>query len=261
VDIESLFSVKDKVALVTGGSRGIGLMMTEGLVSAGAKVYISSRKAEVCEAEAERLSQFGQCIALPADLGSEAGAKALADALMELESKLPILINNAGATWGAPFDEFPDKAWDRVLNLNLRAPFHLAKFLHPALKKAGTHEDPARIINVGSVAGFQSNSIAAYSYGPSKAAIHHLTRILASELAQDHITVNCIAPGAFPSKMTEFALGNDSMRKMMESQIPLKRLGEPEDVAGLTLYLCSRAGAYMTGNVIPLDGGSLIKAM
>ncbi len=260
MDIEKLFSVKDKVALVTGGSRGIGLMIAEGLVSAGVKVYISSRKAEVCEAEAERLNKLGECIALPADLSSEQGARALADAIIERESKLPILVNNAGATWGAPFHEFPDKAWDRVLNLNLRAPFHLSKFLHPLLKEAGSQEDPARIINVGSVAGFQSNSIAAYSYGPSKAAIHHLTKILASEMAQDKITVNCIAPGPFPSKMTEFALGNDSTRKMMESQVPLKRLGTPEDAAGLTIYLCSRAGAYMTGNVIPLDGGSLVKA-
>ncbi len=258
--MNNLFDVEGKIALVTGGSRGIGLMIAEGLVEAGAKVYISSRKKEVCDREATRLSDKGVCISLPADLSSQDGVIELAEAIKNQESKLDILVNNAGATWGATFEDFPDKAWDRVLNLNLRAPFNLTQQLFPLLKESGTDEDPARVINIGSIAGFQAESIQAFSYGPSKAAIHQMTRMLAGELARHNITVNCIAPGPFPSQMTAFALNNESARQIMEKQVPLGRIGQPEDVAGLAIYLSSRAGAFMTGNVIPLDGGILVKA-
>lgn len=258
--MNNLFDVEGKIALVTGGSRGIGLMIAEGLVEAGVKVYISSRKREVCDREAARLSDKGVCISVPADLSSQDGVIELAEAIKNQESKLDILVNNAGATWGATFEDFPDKAWDRVLNLNLRAPFNLTQQLFPLLKEAGTDEDPARVINIGSIAGFQAESIQAFSYGPSKAAIHQMTRMLAGELARHNITVNCIAPGPFPSQMTAFALNNESARQLMEKQVPLGRIGQPEDIAGLAIYLSSRAGAFMTGNVIPLDGGILVKA-
>lgn len=258
--MKNLFDIEGKTALVTGGSRGIGLMIAEGLVDAGAKVYISSRKKDVCDEVAQKLSEKGACISIPADLSTLDGIKGLVEELKNRESKLDILVNNAGVTWGATFEDFPDKAWERVMNMNVRAPFNLTQQLLPLLKESGSDEDPARVINIGSIAGFQAESIQAFSYGPSKAAIHHLTRMLAGELARYKITVNCIAPGPFPSQMTAFALGNEGTRKIMEKQVPLGRIGQPEDVAGLVIYLASRGGAFMTGNVIPLDGGILVKA-
>ena len=258
--MKNLFDVKGKTALVTGGSRGIGLMIAEGLVDAGVKVYISSRKKEVCDEVAARLSEKGSCISMPADLSSVEGIAGLVEQIKAKESGLDILVNNAGVTWGATFEDFPDKAWERVLNMNVRAPFNLTQQLLPLLKESGNDEDPARVINIGSIAGFQAESIQAFSYGPSKAAIHQLTKMLAGELAKHKITVNCIAPGPFPSQMTAFALENEGTRQIMEKQVPLGRIGEPEDIAGLVIYLTSRAGAFMTGNVIPLDGGILVKA-
>ena len=258
--MKNLFDIEGKVALVTGGSRGIGLMIAEGLIDAGVKVYVSSRKKDVCDEVAARLSEKGSCISIPADISTLEGITGLVEEIKTKESKLDILVNNAGVTWGATFEDFPDKAWDRVLNLNVRAPFNLTQQLLPLLKKSGSNEDPARVINIGSIAGFQAESIQAFSYGPSKAAIHQLTKMLAGELARHKITVNCIAPGPFPSQMTAFALNNESSRKMMENQVPLGRIGEREDMAGLVIFLTSRAGAYMTGNVIPLDGGMLVKA-
>jgi len=258
--MKNLFDIEGKVALVTGGSRGIGLMIAEGLIDAGVKVYVSSRKKDVCDEVAARLSEKGNCVSIPADISTLEGITGLVEEIKTKESKLDILVNNAGVTWGATFEDFPDKAWDRVLNLNVRAPFNLTQQLLPLLKESGSNEDPARVINIGSIAGFQAESIQAFSYGPSKAAIHQLTKMLAGELARHKITVNCIAPGPFPSQMTAFALNNESSRKMMENQVPLGRIGERDDVAGLVIYLTSRAGAYMTGNVIPLDGGMLVKA-
>jgi len=258
--MKNLFDIEGKVALVTGGSRGIGLMIAEGLIDAGVKVYVSSRKKDVCDEVAARLSEKGNCVSIPADISTLEGITGLVEEIKTKESKLDILVNNAGVTWGATFEDFPDKAWDRVLNLNVRAPFNLTQQLLPLLKKSGSNEDPARVINIGSIAGFQAESIQAFSYGPSKAAIHQLTKMLAGELARHKITVNCIAPGPFPSQMTAFALNNESSRKMMENQVPLGRIGEREDMAGLVIFLTSRAGAYMTGNVIPLDGGMLVKA-
>ena len=258
--MKNLFDIKGKIALVTGGSRGIGLMIAEGLVDAGVKVYISSRKKAVCDEVAARLSEKGSCISMPADLSSIDGITGLVEQIKAKESRLDILVNNAGVTWGATFEDFPDKAWERVLNMNVRAPFNLTQQLLPLLKESGSNEDPARVINIGSIAGFQAESIQAFSYGPSKAAVHQLTKMLAGELARHKITVNCIAPGPFPSQMTAFALENEGTRQIMEKQVPLGRIGEPEDVAGLVIYLTSRAGAFMTGNIIPLDGGILVKA-
>jgi len=257
--MKDLFKIEGKTAIVTGGSRGIGFMIAKGFVEAGVKVYISSRKVAALEEAAKELSKTGECIAIPADLSKEAGAKVLGDAVKAREEKVHILVNNAGATWGAPFEEFPNEAWDRVININVKGPFFVTREIMPLLKKAGKPEDPARIINIGSVAGFGTGGVA-FAYGPSKAAVHQMTQNWAAQFAKDWVTVNCIAPGAFPSKMMAFITDNEEVRKSMEERIPLKRIGSPEDAAGLSIFLCSRAGAYLTGVVIPLDGGSLIRA-
>jgi NAD(P)-dependent dehydrogenase (short-subunit alcohol dehydrogenase family) len=252
--MNDLFDISGKVALVTGGSRGIGLMIARGFVEAGAKVYVSSRKASVCDEVAAELSAIGECISLPADLSTEAECRRLADEVIARENgRLDILINNAGATWGTPLAEFDDAAWDRVLDLNVKGVFHLARFLHPALSAAGTHEVPARIINIGSVDGLHVPSLETYSYSASKAAVHHMTRVLAAKFAPDHITVNAIAPGPFESKMMAATL--DAFGEAIKSQVPMRRIGEPSDMAGAAIFLCSKAGSYVTGTVLPVDGG------
>lgn len=256
-DIGKLFDVAGKVALVTGGGSGIGTMATHSLVRAGCKVYIASRRLESCEAVAEECNAVGpgEVIALQADLSTEEGTAALAAELGEREPKLDILVNNSGMTWGAPFDEFPRAKWDEVMALNVSAVADLTKQLLPMLRRSGTAEDPARIVNLGSVVGTRPVSNQAYSYGASKAAIHHLTRMLASEFGSMHVTVNAIAPGPFPSRMMAHVIRDDARKKAMEARVPLHRVGEPEDIAGVLLMLCSRAGAYITGGIIPLDGG------
>lgn len=252
--MNDLFDISGKVALVTGGSRGIGLMIARGFVEAGAKVYVSSRKASVCDEVAAELSAIGECISLPADLSTEAECRRLADEVISRENgRLDILINNAGATWGTPLAEFDDAAWDRVLDLNVKGVFHLTRFLHPALAAAGTHEVPARIINIGSVDGLHVPSLETYSYSASKAAVHHMTRVLAAKFAPDHITVNAIAPGPFESKMMAATL--DAFGEAIKSQVPMRRIGEPSDMAGAAIFLCSKAGSYVTGTVLPVDGG------
>jgi NAD(P)-dependent dehydrogenase (short-subunit alcohol dehydrogenase family) len=252
--MNDLFDISGKVALVTGGSRGIGLMIARGFVEAGAKVYVSSRKASVCDEVAAELSAIGECISLPADLSTEAECRRLADEVIARENgRLDILINNAGATWGTPLAEFDDAAWDRVLDLNVKGVFHLTRFLHPALAAAGTHEVPARIINIGSVDGLHVPSLETYSYSASKAAVHHMTRVLAAKFAPDHITVNAIAPGPFESKMMAATL--DAFGEAIKSQVPMRRIGEPSDMAGAAIFLCSKAGSYVTGTVLPVDGG------
>ena len=256
--MENLFDIKGKTAVVTGGSRGIGYMIAQGFVEAGAKVYISSRKAEVCNQAAEELSKSGECISIPMDLSKEEGAIALADAIKEKEDSIDILVNNAGATWGAPFEDFPESGWDRVLDINVKGPFFVTRQLLPLLKKAASDEDPSRIINIGSIGGWGTGGVA-FSYGASKAAIAQMTKNFAAQFAADRITVNCIAPGAFPSKMMAFITDDEDARKAIESTIPLGRIGTPEDVAGLAICLSARAGAHMTGCVIPLDGGSMIR--
>jgi len=255
MDVDSLFSVSGKVAVVTGGSRGIGLMIAEGLVRSGVTVYISSRKADVCEDVARRLSEYGTCIAIPADLADEEGVDALAAALGERESEIDILVNNAGATWGAPLLEYPDEAWDKVLATNVKAVFQLSTALLPLLRAGADEDDPARIINIGSIDGIRVPAMENYAYAASKAAVHMLTRQLAHTLASEQITVNAIAPGPFPSKMMAFVLDADGGEEMVASGVPLGRIGRAEDVAGTVIYLSSRAGSYLTGAVIPVDGG------
>jgi len=250
--MKDLFSIEGKVALVTGGSRGIGLMIARGYVEAGARVYVSSRKAEVCEEVAAELSKVGTCEALPADLATEAEARRLASELASRESELHILVNNAGTNWGAPLEEYPDDAWDKVLALNVKALFHLTRAVLPQLEAAARDDDPARVVNVGSIDGIQVPLLETYAYSSSKAAVHHLTRVLAKRLAP-RITVNAVAPGPFESKMMAATL--DRFGDQIAESAPLKRIGTPEDMAGVAIYLASRAGAYLTGAVIPVDGG------
>ncbi|QGG95052.1 glucose 1-dehydrogenase [Actinomarinicola tropica] len=251
--VSDLFSIEGKTALVTGGSRGIGRMIAEGFVDAGATVYISSRKAEVCDEVAAELSSRGTCRSLPADLSTEAECRRLADALAEREGSLDVLVNNAGANWGAPLAEFDDAAWNRVLDLNVKGVFHLTKFLVPLLAAAGTHDDPARVINIGSIDGIQVPRLETYSYSASKAAVHHMTKVLALHLAPQHVTVNAIAPGPFESKMMAATL--EAAGDAIARSAPLRRIGRPDDMAGAAIFLASRAGSYLTGTVIPVDGG------
>jgi NAD(P)-dependent dehydrogenase (short-subunit alcohol dehydrogenase family) len=251
--MSELFDISRKTALVTGGSRGIGLMIARGFVEAGARVYISSRKAEVCDEVAAELSKIGTCISIPADLAKEAECARLVTELQGLESQLHILVNNAGATWGAPIVDFPSEAWDKVMHLNAKVPFLLTRALLPMLEAAATADDPARVINIGSIDAIQVPMLETYAYSSSKAAVHQLTRHLARQLGPRNITVNAVAPGPFESKMMAETLRNfgDSIARSS----PLNRIGRPDDMAGVAIYLASRAGAYVTGAVIPVDGG------
>lgn len=251
--MNNLFELNGKVAVVTGGSRGIGAMIAEGFVAAGVRTYISSRKAEQCDATAERLSQQGECISIPSDLSTMDGVHALAAAVAEREKQLDILVNNAGATWGEPFESFPESGWDKVMTINLKSPFFLTQALLPLLENAGTHEDPARVINIGSISGLHIGKLPTYSYNPSKAGMHHLTRMLAANLANRHINVNAIAPGPFPSKMMAHTL--ETMGEEIVEGVPRKRIGEPSDMAGAAIFLASKASSYITGIVLPVDGG------
>jgi NAD(P)-dependent dehydrogenase (short-subunit alcohol dehydrogenase family) len=247
-----LFSIEGKVALVTGGSRGIGFMIARGFAEAGARVYLSARKAEACAEAAEKLSKLGTAIALPADVSTEEGARRLAGELSARERALHVLVNNAGANWGAPLAEFPDSAWDKVLALNVKAIFHLTRALLPQLEAAAAPDDPARVINIGSIDGLHVPALETYAYSASKAAVHHLTRVLAKKLAPK-VTVNAVAPGPFESRMMAATL--ERFGDLIAKQCPLGRIGRPDDMAGVAIYLSSRAGAYLTGAVIPVDGG------
>jgi NAD(P)-dependent dehydrogenase (short-subunit alcohol dehydrogenase family) len=253
--VSELFDISGKTALVTGGSRGIGLMIARGLVQAGARVIVSSRKSADVEATARELAQLGDCEAIPADVSTPEGAAALAQATEQRFPSLDILVNNAGVTWGAPLEEFPASGWDKVAHTNVEGVFHLTVGLLGPLRAAASAEEPARVINIGSIDGLRTPGMENYSYSASKAAVHMLTRHLAKRLAPEHITVNAIAPGPFESKMMAFALDNPELRSAVEEQVPLARIGRPDDAAGLTIFLASRAGAYLTGTVIPLDGG------
>jgi NAD(P)-dependent dehydrogenase (short-subunit alcohol dehydrogenase family) len=247
-----LFDVSGKVVLVTGGSRGIGEMIARGFVEAGAKVYISSRKAEACEALAQELSTVGTCIALPADLSTEAECARLASELARRESSLDVLVNNAGATWGAPMADYDETAFEKVLAINVKGVFHLTKFLRPLLERAAKPEQPARVINIGSIDGIHVPIMETYAYSASKAAVHQLTRHLAKALAPN-VTVNAIAPGPFESKMMRATL--DAFGEQIAAGAPMKRIGKPSDMAGAAIFLASPAAAYITGAILPVDGG------
>ncbi|MEO0466452.1 MAG: SDR family oxidoreductase [Pseudomonadota bacterium] len=252
----TLFDLSGKTALVTGGTRGIGEMIATGFLKAGAKVYITSRKADACEAMQAKLSQFGECVAHPSDLSTVNGVNAFGDWLTEREDTLDILVNNAGATWGEPIENFPEAGWDRVMDLNVKSVFFLTQKLLPQLRAAATAEGRGRVINIGSIEGFTlPMSPNSFAYPASKAAVQHLTRSLAKELAPDKITVNAISPGPFESKMTAFALATVEGKKAIGSIIPLGRTGEPDDMIGLSVFLASPASDYVTGVSIPLDGG------
>ncbi|MEX0581921.1 MAG: SDR family oxidoreductase [Mycobacterium sp.] len=252
-DLQRLFGLDGKTALVTGGTRGIGMMIARGLLQAGATVVISSRKAEACEQAVATLSAFGEVRAVPADLSRHEECKRLAADVLAHTDSLDILVNNAGATWGEPLESFPPAAWDRVLDLNLKSPFWMVQELLPALRRAGTQEDPARVINIGSIDGIHVSPMSTYSYSTSKAAIHQLTRVLAKELGPQHITVNAVAPGPFPSKMMAATL--DTFGEAIAASAPLRRIGRDDDMAGIAIFLASRAGSYLNGAVIPVDGG------
>jgi NAD(P)-dependent dehydrogenase (short-subunit alcohol dehydrogenase family) len=248
-----LFDLTGKNALVTGGTRGIGMMMARGLLQAGARVVISSRKAEACTTAQEQLSAFGEVTAIPADLSRHDECTRLADLVSADFGDLHILVNNAGATWGEALESFPDSAWDKVLDLNVKSPFWMVQALLPALRRAGTADDPARVINVGSIDGIHVSPMPTYSYASSKAAVHQLTRVLARELGPAHITVNAVAPGPFESKMMAATL--EAFGDAIAGAAPLRRIGRDDDMAGIAVFLASRAGSYLTGAVIPVDGG------
>lgn len=250
----SLFDVSDKVAVVTGGSRGIGRMIASAYASAGATVYVSSRKADELQATAGEIG----ATAIPADLSTPEGCAGLHAAVAEREQAVHILVNNAGAAWGAPLEQYPDAAWDKVLGLNVKSPFVLTRLMLPLLRAASSPDDPARVIMIGSVEGITVPRWPNYAYPASKAAVHQLTKHLACDLAPE-VTVNAIAPGLFPSKMTAFVFESGADEQVSEN-IPMRRPGNAEDMGGLALFLASRAGAYLTGAVIPLDGGITARA-
>ncbi len=247
------FSIRGKVTLVTGGSSGIGLMIAEAYVRAGARVYISSRKKEACDAVALELRKHGECQSIPSDVATTAGRNQLVATLAAREIALHVLVNNAGTNWGAPVDTYPEDGFRKVTALNTEAVFFLSQALLPLLTAGGTAEDPARIINIGSIDGLRVPSVDNFAYSASKAAVHHLTRVLAVKLGPRHITVNAVAPGPFESRMTEWLL--DNMRDAIVERCPLGRIGAPPDMAGIAIFLASRAAAYVTGTVIPVDGG------
>ena len=260
--MNNLFSTEGKIALVTGGSRGIGEMIAAGFLANGAKVYISSRKAEVCDETANRLQEQygGECISLPADLSNLNGIESLVNSLPDGE-KLDILVNNAGASWGEPIDEYSEKGWDKVMDTNVKGVFFLTQKLLPLLRSSATAEDPSRVINIGSIDGIKTGLFDAFSYGPSKAALHHLTRVLAASLVKENIIVNAIAPGPFPTWMLSTGVGGGGDLDINWDEVgnsnPRGRVGTPEDIAGLAIFLCSRAGAYTVGETITCDGGAV----
>jgi NAD(P)-dependent dehydrogenase (short-subunit alcohol dehydrogenase family) len=259
LDLRKLFSLDGKIALVTGGSRGIGYMMTQGLLQAGAKVYITARTADVCRQAAEELGQYGECVAIPADINDADARRNLFAQIDEANGKLDILINNAGTAWGDTFENYAEEAFDKVLKLNVGTVFAMTRDFAPLLEKAASESEPARVINIGSIDGLHVptvHGVGTYAYTASKAAVHHLTRHLAVELGARHITVNAIAPGFFRSKMTDRIF--EHFGESLKRNSLLGRVGEPEDIAGTVVFLCSRAGAYVHGAVVPVDGGTIV---
>lgn len=265
MQLSSLFSIAGKVALVTGGSRGIGEMIAAGFLANGAKVYISSRKADACNATAARLSEAtgGECISIPANLAEIEGIDALTAQMKEREGSLNILVNNAGVSWGAPLAEFPENGWDKVMDTNVKGVFFTIQRLLPLLEAGATADDPARVINIGSIDGIRTPSFETFSYGPSKAAVHALTRQMAARLVKRNVVVNAIAPGPFPTWMLSTGVGTGGDVDGTDWDAvgrgnPRGRVGTPEDIAGLAIFLSSRAGAFTVGEVITCDGGMVV---
>ena len=258
LSVSNLFGVTGKVAIVTGGSRGIGRMIAEGYLANGAeRVYITGRKAQQCETAAEARGEFGDCVPLPADLSDSADRRRFVEEIQRRETAIDILVNNAGVAWGQPFEAFTEEGYDRTVDINQKAPFFLTRDLLPQLKARASLHDPSRVINVGSIDGIWVPPQINFAYGPSKAAVHHLTRVLAVELGPHAITVNAIAPGPFETKMMQFTI--DHNREKLKAGSFMDRLGEPGDMAGVALYLSSRAASYVTGVVIPVDGGVTLR--
>lgn len=256
--MQPLFDLSGKVAIVTGGSRGIGAMIAQGFVAAGAKTYITARKQAELEATAAQISENGECIAISSDLSTMAGIESFVAEIQARESQVDILVNNAGATWGQAIDEFTEQGWDRVMDLNTKSIFFLSQKLLPMLREGANAEDRSRIINIASINGFGNPNMENYSYSASKAAVIHLTKHMAARLIKDNILVNGIAPGFFPSKMTAFIL--DSNEEAAAASVPAGRIGTPEDAAGTAIYLSSRASAFVNGHTVVLDGGQLAEA-
>ena len=254
--MENLFNLKGKIALVTGGSRGIGAMIAEGFVRNGVKTYISSRKSDPCDKKARELSKYGECISIPADLTDMNEMDKLVTKIKDKETKLNILVNNAGAAWGASFDDFPEIGWDKVMDTNVKSVFFLTQKLVDILEASASTSDPSRIINIGSIDGLGIPRAETYSYPASKAAVHQLTKVLANRLANRNINVNAIAPGPFESNMMAHTL--EEYGEQIKSSVPRGRIGVPEDMAGASIFLSSKASSYITGSIIPVDGGSLI---
>ena len=254
--MENLFNLNGKIALVTGGSRGIGAMIAEGFVRNGVKTYISSRKSDPCDKKAKELSKYGECISIPADLTDMNEMDKLVTKIKDKETKLNILVNNAGAAWGASFDDFPEIGWDKVMDTNVKSVFFLTQKLVDILETSASTSDPSRIINIGSIDGLGIPRAETYSYPASKAAVHQLTKVLANRLANRNINVNAIAPGPFESNMMAHTL--EEYGEQIKSSVPRGRIGVPEDMAGVSIFLSSKASSYITGSIIPVDGGSLI---
>ncbi len=265
--IKDLFSIKGKVALVTGGSRGIGEMIAAGFLANGVMVYISSRKAGACDAKVKQLSEDfgGECISIPGDVANMEGVEALVREISKRENQLDILVNNAGASWGCALEEFPEIGWDKVMDTNVKGMFFLTQKLLPLLRASATHEDPARVINIGSIDGLKNPQFENFSYGPSKAAVHHMTRQMGAHLVKQNIILNAIAPGPFPTWMLSTGVGFGGETEGVDwaktgKHNPRGRVGTPEDIAGLAIYLCSRAGAYTVGATITCDGGEVARS-
>ncbi|QJB69814.1 glucose 1-dehydrogenase [Parasphingorhabdus halotolerans] len=258
--MKNLFDVSGKVAVVTGGSSGIGAMMARGLLENGAKVYITARKEERLHAMQKELSAYGECVAIAADMSKVEGIEAFVAAVSAQEEKVDILINNAGANWAAPVDQFPENGWDKVMDINIKSIFFTTQKFIPLLKAAGTADDPARVINIASINGIRNSGMPTYAYTASKSAVIHLTTHLATDMAHWNINVNAIAPGFFPSNMTKQIVENEAMTKAALAQIPRGRAGKPEDIAGTALYLCGAASAWLVGQTIALDGGMISRA-
>mgnify|MGYP001275050476 CR=1 FL=1 len=254
-----IFSVSGKVVLITGGARGIGAMLSESFIKAGATVIISSRNSEKCDKYAEELSLFGSCVSMPADLSSISNVDALYNQISKSFNSLDVIINNSGTTWGSDFEEFPEKGWDKVFSLNMKAPFYLIQKFLPLLEINAKPEDPGRVINIGSVDGIRTSNFSNYSYSALKAGIHHLSGILADLLAHRNITVNCIAPGPFKTDMMQPMVEKLGLSEIV-STVPLKRLGQADDIGGVAIFLSSKASAFINGVVLPVDGGMSISS-